>query len=286
MAISKGSAKLLMLEHRDQAFSGSLLQLGQQAICWNLSEMLAWAQRIGLDLNGISLPQRTMGRIDNRRFFSSLGFSEVLSCDISAYECADLILDLNLWTAPHLHSRFDVILDAGTLEHIFHVPNVLANLHRMLKVGGRIIHFSPASTQVDHGFYSFSPTFFYDYYTSNGYLLRRCYMFECLEWTSTWKVYAYAPGSLDFPSNRIGTNRIMGMFVVAQKTANSTEGVIPEQSFYQRTRRHLPPPPRFGTTREFLKKHLPRAADAFFWVKSIKYQVQRRWFMPPLVGKF
>ena len=66
-----------------------------------------------------------------------------------------------------------MIIDGGTMEHIFHIPNVLNNIYRMLRVGGRIIHISPSSNYVDHGFYSFSPTLFYDFYQTNKFV-KKC----------------------------------------------------------------------------------------------------------------
>jgi len=72
------------------------------------------------------------------QFFKACGIDETLSLDISDYEGADLIFDLNCPGLPaHLVSRFGCILNGGTLEHIFHVPNALASLTRMLKSGRR-----------------------------------------------------------------------------------------------------------------------------------------------------
>ena len=34
-----------------------------------------------------------------------------------------------------------------------------------------MIHLSPAGGYIDHGFYSFSPTFFNDFYSENGYAI-------------------------------------------------------------------------------------------------------------------
>ena len=61
--------------------------------------------------------------------------------DNSDFEDADFIHDLNSVPAPKpLRDRFDVIFNYGTIEHVFHVPNALQNIHDMLKVGGRVIH--------------------------------------------------------------------------------------------------------------------------------------------------
>ena len=38
----------------------------------------------------------------------------------------------------------DLVIDGGTIEHVFHIPNVLQNFHELLNINGRIIHFTKA----------------------------------------------------------------------------------------------------------------------------------------------
>src|SRR5207249_3920994 len=97
-------------------------------------------------------------------FFKALGFSEVAAMDYSDFESARYIHDLNSSEPPeHLLENFDVIIDGGTIEHVFHIPNVLNSIHKMLRPHGRTIHMSPSSNHIDHGFYMFSPTLFWDF---------------------------------------------------------------------------------------------------------------------------
>src|SRR4051812_44393764 len=60
---------------------------------------------------------------DQAGFFSGLGFSEIDALDISDYEGANVIGDLN---DPGLGKRvgktYDVVYDSGTIEHIFDAP--------------------------------------------------------------------------------------------------------------------------------------------------------------------
>lgn len=59
------------------------------------------------------------------------------------------------------------------LEHVFHLANALSSVVRMAKTGGRIIHISPMSNCADHGFYSFSPALFVDYYSINRLAIQK-----------------------------------------------------------------------------------------------------------------
>lgn len=78
--------------------------------------------------------------------------------------------DLNFVLHPDLAERFDIVYDAGTLEHCFNVAGAVANVLAMAKVGGFIYHGNPHNVG-NHGFFNFCPTFYHDFYTQNGHEL-------------------------------------------------------------------------------------------------------------------
>ena len=102
-------------------------------------------------------------------FFKMFGFSEVHAVDISTYEGADILFDLNsAGTLPdNLDEKFDLVIDGGTLEHVFNVHNAINNMSGMVREKGFIYHGVSLAGCINHGFYSFSPTFFLDYYGSD-----------------------------------------------------------------------------------------------------------------------
>ena len=57
------------------------------------------------------------------QFFIDLGFENVDSLDNSSYEGATIIHNMNKPTPSHF-KKYDYILDAGTIEHIFNTPQV------------------------------------------------------------------------------------------------------------------------------------------------------------------
>ena len=87
--------------------------------------------------------------------------------DIVASRGSEIIVDLNEQIAPTLVNQYEIVLDGGTMEHCFNVPQVLKNILSMTKVGGFIIHVNPLN-MFNHGFYSFSPTFYHDFYKQSG----------------------------------------------------------------------------------------------------------------------
>ena len=102
-----------------------------------------------------------------------MGFAQVDSMDMSPYEGADIIHDLNLPIQDDLRDRYHFILDGGTMEHVFNFPQVLKNIFDMLKVGGTFIFHAPYWYHPHHGYYSFSPELFLDYLEINKWEVKR-----------------------------------------------------------------------------------------------------------------
>lgn len=298
MGISRATARLLLREYARMPFAGSVLQLGRQDVFLAESQLREDVLSLGLKPQSISKEwnseagtENDLGCLSDRRFFRLLGFDKVLSCDVSAYEDAEILLDLNQPVPPSLYEHFDLVFNGGTTEHVFNVPTVLSNVHSLLKVGGRAIHVVPASNLVDHGFYSFSPTFFCDYYHANNYQVSYIYLFTCFDWTSKWTVYEYAPGRLDDKWGKIANSKKMGIFCVVQKTSDSRCDIVPSQSYYQRLwlERPLDRQKSYAAPfKTYLKTHLPSLCEPLFWVRTLARHVFQRdkASVLPLVGKF
>lgn len=101
--------------------------------------------------------------------FKQLGFVEINSLDFYPHEKPTFTLDLNKPLSSEYMNKYDLVYDGGTMEHCFNVPMVLENTIKFLKKGGTVVHVNPMSGQVGHGFYQFSPTLYYDFYTANGF---------------------------------------------------------------------------------------------------------------------
>ncbi|MBR5914272.1 MAG: class I SAM-dependent methyltransferase [Selenomonadaceae bacterium] len=153
----------------------SLLMLGKLTV-FNVTkyDLFATAKKLGVQLDYKLLKASAIdgGGVDSYSLFRALGFSEVHAMDISSYENADIIFDLNDHELPNeLKNSFDYILDGGTTEHVFDYPQVLRNIVNMLKVGGKIFHYIPTFGWTNHGYYSLSPSLLADFYQSNGFLV-------------------------------------------------------------------------------------------------------------------
>lgn len=239
MGIAKGAAKVLLKEASRRPFKGRVLTLGRQDIWFSYGLLQKMAMEFGIELTDpgdISVSRKpglaASGYISDDCLFTSLGFSNFKALDFSDYESAHYIFDLNSSKIPeHLLEVFDVIIDGGTIEHVFHIPNVLNNIHKMLCQGGRIIHLSPSSNHMDHGFYMFSPALFWDFYEANKFEINN---FQLVRYTprhhvDPWEITDYQPGCLDRISFGGLDDGMYGIICIATKTKHSTGDIVPQQ---------------------------------------------------------
>ena len=233
MGIALYTAKLLKETISIIELKNSILQLGKQDVYFFNDDLPGNLN--SPDFNKIESPKKKLSDIE---LFKSFGFDTIKSVDFSTFEGSDYQYDLNLPVYPHQLANppipeFDVVFDGGTLEHVFNVPQALKNAFNFTKVGGVIIHNVGSHNYVDHGFYSFSPTFFYDYYEANGFEILQSfyYEFDRNSIRKAW-IYNYTPTSIDHLSLGGWGTKPIALWFVVKKTINSTCSVIPSQRFY------------------------------------------------------
>lgn len=107
--------------------------------------------------------------VHQKTMFECLGFdaNNVFSLDYSDYENANILHDLNIPIKNH-NKKFSVIIDSGSIEHIFSVNQAIKNLIYLNKPNGLIIHLSPIC-MINHGYYNFNHELFEDVYSLNNY---------------------------------------------------------------------------------------------------------------------
>lgn len=242
MALPVSHLRTLLKEASRRPFQGRILTLGRQTVHFNQKTLQKMAQECGVSLRTppkITPPLQEKyakkGCMSDEDLFYSLGFSEFVALDNSGYENAHVIFDLNQPSPPkHLREYFDVILDSGTMEHVFHVPNVLSNIFHMLRPQGRIIQFLPSSNFMDHGFYMFSPTFLYEYYHQNNFQINTSQIFRTTPLPrASYKVYNYTPGCLYHIQQGGLDSGVYQVVNIVTKEKNSTCTTIPQQRDYQ-----------------------------------------------------
>ena len=103
-------------------------------------------------------------------FVNKIGASLVHTLDVSDYESAEIIANLNKSVDKLMHEKYDVIVDFGTLEHISNLQAGLQNIFDILKNNGIYYFALPSNNWQNHGFYQFSPTYFSDICNQNNSL--------------------------------------------------------------------------------------------------------------------
>jgi len=244
MGLARGAIKMIAETIRDYHLRGRVLVIGKQDVWGTGQEVKRWLADSGLSPQAgtveLSLkgPLRDRGFVQDISVFQLMGFQEVVTLDNSDFEGAQVIHDLNLAvTEPMLArvGRFDLVIDSGCLEHVFDVSQVLSNFFTLAKVNGVIIHISPSTNHIDHGFYMFSPTLFQDYYGANQFKILRHLLFQYRHPLSRrkWKAYHYLPGALAPFSFGGMPKGLFGIFIAAQKQAHSTCNAVVQQSAYR-----------------------------------------------------
>lgn len=141
-----------------------------------------------------------------------------------------LKLDLNHPVA--LNERFDVLLNSGTAEHVFNVFQFFKTSHDVTKPGGLMLHTMPFRGWLEHGFYSFNPTFYWDLALANGYtVLDLAYAeitpFRLVQLTRREQIIEMArDGSLGKNAN---------LYAVFKRADSEREFCIPTQGIYAGT---------------------------------------------------
>lgn len=131
-----------------------------------------------------------------------LGAKSVDALDISDYEGANVLHDMNQAIPHNLQRRWDTVIDGGSLEHIFNFPQALTNCSSLCKLGGQIIHLVPGNNCLNHGFYQFSPDLFHQFYSEkNGYNDTEVFLSENSGSGSIYKVSPPTGGRIEMMSN-------------------------------------------------------------------------------------
>lgn len=234
----------ILKEGSRRPFGGKLLLLGQGDIYFDLPHLRRMAKIANFVVDE-SIPVRpshipifaAKGYPHGETVFRMLGFSSVSVLDYSAFEGAEVIFDLNSAELPtELEEQFDVIIDHGTLEHVFHLPNALNNVFRMLKEGGRSIFSAPSGNFFDHGFYMLQPTLFSDWLTANQWQVESIQVVQFTPNQETEPCFFadYEPGLFDSVSYGKMDNKLYSTVSVATKIKGATGHVCPQQGAYAR----------------------------------------------------
>jgi SAM-dependent methyltransferase len=190
MGLSCASAEMIIQEHLYRPIKGKVLLIGRQNTditpqAWiNLLQLYGLSPRVPIVLEERgSLEHKTVGisddldRIADVTVFQSLSDCQVLALDISDYEGAEVVHDLNLPLPRKYKGQFDFVFDGSCLDNIFNVTQALFSMSEMLKPGGRLVLYNTSNSHPT-GYLQFSPDWVWDYFAVNDYADCKVYVHE------------------------------------------------------------------------------------------------------------
>jgi hypothetical protein len=162
-----------------------VLTIGRQQMAVTKGELRALLRTHGLE------PGEAAQLLENEKgfcepFLRKIGAGHVDSLDVSPFEGATILQDMNEPLSPRLRERFSLVIDGGSLEHVFHFTVALKNVMEAVEPGGSLMTITPANNLMGHGFYQFSPElFFRAFVPQNGFELARIFIYE-QPWKGVW----------------------------------------------------------------------------------------------------
>ena len=245
MGIDYRLAKAILHEHKYRPIVGTILLVGRQTIILTPEEAINLVSEEGVpvrskanievDLTTYGSAERSL--ITDRSFFSLFSDAEVLALDVSDYENAEIIHDLNQPIPEELKGLADFMFNGSCMDNLFDPASALKNMSHLLRSGGRILHIEHGSP-VQGAYLMYSPAYFFDYYAVNEFV--DCKVYACMfeKVLDAWSVFLWEPYFLRDGRWALSNHMHPGWpnilnFVIAEKGPASTCDKTPIQGFYR-----------------------------------------------------
>jgi SAM-dependent methyltransferase len=213
MGLTRSDCKLLFY-CREQGISfESVLTLGRLTRYFSKHDV----EQLSLKFLGRMEPHGNFDGDFSDELFKFLGAKNYVSSDNSNYEGATLIHDFNLPIPLEHTNKYTIVLDSGTIEHIFNFPQAIKNCMQALRVGGYYIGITPANNLMGHGFYQFSPELYYRIFSEQfGFRVKHMFVAP-LNSEDNW--YAVSDPAVVKDRVVLCNNQPLTLMIVAEKTA-------------------------------------------------------------------
>ena len=190
--------------------------------------------------------------------FRTMGSKEVASVDASDYEDATIIHDMNHPINQKHKNTFDIVLDSGTLEHVFNFPIAMQNCMELVNEKGYFIGIYPCNNFFGHGFYQFSSELFYrTLSTENGFEIKDVVIFVDEPDTS---FYSVPDTSEQYSRIQYTNSKPVYIYVLAQKIKETKIFANPPQQMDYAAMKWKGnrPKAKKSTKKKTLKNHTPK----------------------------
>jgi len=157
---------LLKAKNKGISFKKVLL-IGRQQLFLTPKKIKLLSEQFSIDISKFSYEHGGY----SEEFFKYFFDAEIVdSLDYNDFEGSNIIHDLNFPISTEYYENYDVVIDGGTLEHVFNFPIGIGNCMNLVKKNGSLFIFNMANNHMGHGFYQFSPELFFRVFESNGFI--------------------------------------------------------------------------------------------------------------------
>ena len=180
------------------------------------------------------------GTLTDFALFESFSKIKMSALDVTDYEGADIIHNMNDELPSHLIGKFDFIYNGSCLDNLFNPAEFLINCSKMLKPGGRIINIEHGSSW-QGAYLMYSPDWFLDFFAINDYKDALVFVCEFNGFRSPhhmqapWHLWNWNPlihGNANEHSAHLGFSSRL-ILSVAEKGDLSTDERQPVQGVYR-----------------------------------------------------
>lgn len=284
MGISALHAELIIREHKFRPLPKTIHLIGRQTVALRYEQIVDILDRHGIRPASVAIETDRstsfaiasgLDFITDTTFFGLLGVETIRAIDHSAFEGADIILDLNKPLPTAIAESAEFVYGGSVLDNVFDPASYIKNIARLLAPGGRLIDQNIASFHF-HPYLIAAPAWYFDYFVLNHFDDCKIYFQQGLHLYGL-DFDADDPFISDFGSSGIGSP--FGVTIIAEKGVQSSCDRVPSQDQYRdaaewaefRTslRRVT------GSTRHYETFSCPTAADLarvpLRWSKSFRY---------------
>lgn len=247
MGLIPSNLRLMIQLHKRVGLEGPVLTLGNQDIFATYEDLKGFFRELDCPFEEPTViaphtsPLLTRFSPDTpfvhaRVFFEMLGIKDYADLDKFDEDKPQILHDMNEPLPEELYEQFSLVVDSGTIEHIFDIRQVMENIVRATKVGGRVFHLTPSSNYIDHGLYLFSPCFFFDFYELNGFDDLSCHILQVND-RDIFELCSYFEYSYGMPmADLIDPTKVIVICFSARRAEAVPELLVPTQGVYNNKR--------------------------------------------------
>jgi SAM-dependent methyltransferase len=275
MGLGGEAVEAIGREHAYRPVSGDVIFIGRQTTYFTPSELVGLLRSYGhgVDTAAIEIDRNTRNRqqghegkelVTDRSIFRALGIDTIRALDVSAYEGAEIVHDLNDPLPLHLHGCADFVVDGSTLDNVFDPAACLRNMAALLRPGGRLLTINAYTTQ-QTAYTLCSPPWYFDYFVENGF--SDCRVYAIVVRRGRKNAFWLDPGYIDRArGGTLGFSARGNVFIVAlaERGRSSTTDKSPVQQHYRSAAGWMDYAERLRAMLESPRPHLARSSGDLF----------------------